>query len=340
MTSKVFRLSLLRRWITSIVVLVAIGLLIQIPRLVTGFNPFEQGSFWGIWIVPVIVILFLLLLFVYIIWMIWSYSIEFSETELRVGKYGNPIARRTIILYSNIKHVRRGTYRGWIEIVLLNGKSFILMAIVAEGIDGLIAELEKHIPAEKFQPFLRKEMKRYSKSDLARWGFPVFIWLFLLLQWSPRMILPYIAWETVLGEGFLPSGYINNYWVDDNGTAWASFMRSFDTPQVIRVDSSGSESWIFDNREDVLYADAIVAGDHGQPWLLHDDFCLRWNGTSWQKIQSKGYSLRGTPPIVIKNVFWSIASRENESIQHLLGLNFENGEEALFPLPYQLSSSS
>lgn len=337
MTPKIFRLGKFRRWSVLIMGIIAFGVLTWL--MVMLFRLASSGSKLFPFLLPpfVGVVIFIVLLCSYMIWMVWSYRIEFGESELRVNRYGIPFARPLRCSYENIAYVRRPIMKGSIEVIPTQGKAFQFIVLVEGGSSAVMDEFEKHLSIDKFQVFLRDELKRYSQPGMLRYGFVVFMFCFLGLQWLPRMILPSVAWETIWGEGFLPSGHINNYWIEDQGTSWISFMRTGDTPQVVQINAKGTETWSFENKGDVLYANAIIADQAGQPWLIHDDFYLHWSGTSWQNIESGGYSIRANPPIVIDNGFWTIASRENEPSRFLLRIDLDDGKETLFTLPVDLA---
>lgn len=332
MSPKVFRFGKLRRWYVLVVGLIGLGVLFWLMIMLfiytssKGYQLYLSG-----------VTLFMMLLCGYMIWITWSYRIEFLENELKVSRYGIPFARPFHCSYENMSYVRRPIMKGSIEVIPIQGKSFQFPIIVEGGSDAVMDEFEKHLGKEHLQIYLREELKKTTKVGLTNRLFLVgIVWIFLFVQWSPRIILPHVGWETVWGEAFLPMGYINNYWISENGTAWISLMKSFENSQVIRIGDAGTESWVFGNRDDVLHADAIVSGSTGQPWLLRNDFFLHWDGTSWQKIQTRGVEIRADPPIVIGDNFWAIASKENEFSKYLIKLDLNTGDVNLFSIPQEL----
>ncbi len=281
MYPKIFRLSSIRRWFTLLSGVLCIGLFIWLGVSSFGFSLFRDGFLQKMFIIVFLVVLVLILIIGYMAWIAWSYRIEFWQDELRTGNYWNPLAPKSSCSYVEIERIQRLAAKGTIEIAPQKGRPFQLIPMVDGGGNALLNELEKHILSTKFQPFLREELNKASKSDWERFVFPLLLLPLSLLQLAPSVLLPNIAWNTAWGSGKFSHGYVNNYWNEDDGTVWASIIRFDDKTQVVRIDNHGEKSWILENDDDVLYAEAIVANDVEQPWLLQKDFFLHWTGESW-----------------------------------------------------------
>lgn len=335
MNLKVFRLGKFRRWWALVIGIIGFGVLTWSMVMLLRSASFE-GRLFPTLLTPLIgMTLFTMLLYGYTIWMIWSFRIEFLETELRVSRYGLPFVSQIRCSYDEISYIRRPIMKGIIEVVRKQGKPIQVLTSVEGGSDGLVDEFEKHIDMDKFQPFLRTELKRYSISDKINIAVMVPLLLVAIVFFLPRFLARFVAWETEWSPGLEP-GYMFGFSVEDGGDIWLAYNRLFGLEsKIVHISEGHDEIWNMDAKT-IKYYDLVLADSSGQPWIINYDQMLHWKDDSW-KVIPMGYTIDSNrPPIVIDGKYWVDAYSKKTETSFIAIVNLETEQVEKIELPSDL----
>jgi len=335
MTPKVFRLGKFRRWYVLVVSVLGCGALIWLA--VKGAQLASKNELFSILLIPFgVIALFTAFLCGYMTLAIWSYRIEFGENGLTVIRYGLPFARPFRCSYEDIAYVRRPIMKGSIEVTPKDGKPFQFLIIVEGGSDAVMDEFERHLGAEKFQMFLREELKRYSKFDKAIIALVAPIVIVAILFFVPKFIARFVAWETIWPPSTFNFGDVKSFWFDESGSIWLGNRQPLSSKsEIIQVTGRDSNYWTID----LTSFDLVLADSANQPWVVDYDGLFHWTGSSWTQVPLDGYTIASysAPPVVINGTYWVGAYSESKDMHFLISVDLDTEEIKTFELPPDLA---
>lgn len=339
MNPKVFRLGKFRRWWVLAVGIIGFGALAWLMTMLF-LSTSSENKLVPILLPPLLgMTLFTALLCGYMIWVVWSYRIEFFEDELCVSRFGIPFARQIRCSYEDITYVRRPIMKGYIEVIPKQGKSFHLLTIVEGSSDGLMDEFERRLEPEKFQVFLREELKRYSIFDKVGLVSVVPLLVVVALFFLPKFVARFYAWETAWPSTTFNFGEINGLWFDQRGNVWLANRQPLSpNSQIIEITEEGTNRWTVN----LTFFDLVLADRKGQPWIIDYDEIFHWTGSSWKPVPLGGYTIGSyaAPPVVVDGKYWVSAYSKARDSHFLISLDLDTEEIQIVHLPPDLASDN
>ena len=184
----------------------------------------------------------------------------------------------------------------------------------------MMDEFEKHLGAEKFQMYLREELKRYSKFDKVSIAILIPMLVVAILFFLPKFLARFVAWEIAWSPGIGLSRDMNSFWFDQNGDTWLSYSKPFSvTTQIVQVTQEKMNNWSVE----LSYFDLVIADSQGQPWVIRWDEAMHWVGTSWKTIPYDNYTVSSSVPVVIVNEkYWVSAYSEEKDESRFKGSSY------------------
>lgn len=256
-------------------------------------------NLWPINILLMLVMSMAVLFVVYRIVLILSYHIKFNDTFFEVQMARIPFRQSFKCAYADVSIVRKAA-PSVIEIVPNTGKPLRFVPTAFEGGEEKVFQLlSQYIPAERFEPDLRQNYKRFSRFEKVFYTFAILmmtVHLLLMLFWSPGLIPLPLSWN-YFGPWSWQSDSISGFSVESPDSVWVTSHRYYPAQFTVKhISANKTETWSVPNNlfhEFDQLENSILVGTRQQPVLIADKaIYFTKDGQQWERIDYQaGYRL-------------------------------------------------
>jgi hypothetical protein len=305
--------------LTTILVLALSFAGYNIVGLLFSFHGLKDSALSGMLLIAIILVAVLIgSACIFMVWVAvsrWSYCIDFNDTFMETHTAHMPFAQQFKCAYDDVVIVRKSG-AGVIEIVPRAGKAF---RFIPGGFDigeaAVFDLLSQHIPAERFEPELRNNYKRLSKSEKAIYPLVLtlmFSYVLLIAFQGPHTLIPLpLAWNNFGSWIWLPDP-ISGFSVESPNSVWVTtHSYTEDTTAVEHMNAGQTQTWYLSNNQanqfDYLQSQILV-NSHRQPVLVAERAVYSLKDEQWQKTNyDAGYSSflsRAHSASIVANEAW------------------------------------
>jgi hypothetical protein len=226
-------------------------------------------------------------MFLYLSLAAWKFRATFGESKFSVRPFLYQGFSTCRYSYAEIQRIERGSRKSILRILDGQGGFYELPCGSLEGgINRVIDEFERRLPADKIEPAIREPLAGNNWLDGAQavlWSLVVFGWaMYFLASMNRQYLLLPLGWNR--GDYSANRFEVEGIKIDSLGDPWLLSWQSYDTNlwQIRHITGQETEIWDVPglNTGDRLNF-GIMQDSRNQPWLIFEKRLSHWEGGQW-----------------------------------------------------------